>query len=283
VVNEAGLLECSASAASEELTAIELPADHPNRTSFVRTVATNDSEAPATARFVLETLGSSSVYVIDNAFESSHRRAEQFATSFQERGGDVVDQQSIPETTTDLTAIFTRAKAQGVDTFYFSGSSGAGAFAARLLNEMRNVLPDAVFVASGEAFGSSADFLSEANDLSNVYTAYEAVGDFPDREAFGDRYFSEFGGDPRIYSSTGYACAEVILDAISRAGVPADLAALREAVRAAAVDPGITYDSLIGDFHFDEKGEISTQIITFYRGDPVSRSWVLFQSLDATG
>jgi hypothetical protein len=82
----------------------------------------------------------------------------------------------------------------------------------------------------------------------------------------------------------------VVLDALKRAaeGSPADMAALREAVRAAAVDPSITYTAPIGEFSFDENGDTSQLIISLYAYDPaaptgqgaVTGNWVFKEQVD---
>ena len=54
-----------------------------------------------------------------------------------------------------------------------------------------------------------------------------------------DHLAVEYGTEPSGYSNMGYACAQVVLDAIGRAAAtsPGDPAALREAVRAASSIP----------------------------------------------
>ena len=49
-----------------------------------------------------------------------------------------------------------------------------------------------------------------------------AIGDFPGKAKFDADYKAEYGTDPTGYSATGYACAQVIIDALGRAGATAD-------------------------------------------------------------
>jgi branched-chain amino acid transport system substrate-binding protein len=281
VSNEAGLLQCSASATSEELTRRTIRPSQPDRINFVRTIASNESEGPVSARFVFEVLGQHDVFIIDDKIDTAIHRADLFAKALADRGGLVLDRQSIPLETNDFSTLVAIAKSHGTSAFYFSGSSGASAFAARLLRAIRTELPDAVFFSSGEVYGTSDPFLKgAAGSLSNVYTAYEAVADYPGRADFEKAYVSNFGRATGLYSSTGYACAQVILDAIGRVKDAPDLGALREAIRAGAVDPTVTYHSLIGDLHFDANGDTSQQIISFFQADPVAGRWTLVQSLD---
>jgi ABC-type branched-subunit amino acid transport system substrate-binding protein len=284
VSNDAGLLQCSASATSEELTLPGTRPNHQDRINFVRTITTNEFDGPVSARFVFEVLGQHDVFIIDDKVDTAIHRADLFAKAFADRGGLVLDRQSIPLDTNDFSTLVAIAKERGTQAFYFSGSSGVSPFAARLLRAIRTELPDALFFASGEVYGTSDSFLKgAAGSLANVYTSYEAVADYPGRADFEKAYVSNFGRATGLYSSTGYACARVILDAIGRVKDAPDLGALREAVRAAAVDPTVTYRSLIGDFHFDANGDTSQHIISFYQADPLAGTWKLLQALDGAG
>ncbi len=114
-----------------------------------------------------------------------------------------------------------------------------------------------------------------------AYATAAAVGDFPGRQEFADKFKKEYGTDPTGYSATGYACAQVVLDALKRAGPTAtDAKDLREKLRAAAVDPSITYTSVIGQFKFDANGDTSQKIISFYAYDPTAKDWAFKEQLD---
>ena len=70
-------------------------------------------------------------------------------------------------------------------------------------------------------------------------------------------------------------------DALKRAGPNAtDAKDLREKLRAAAVDPSVTYTTVIGQFHFDSNGDTSQKIISFYKYDPTVKDWVFKEQLD---
>ena len=56
--------------------------------------------------------------------------------------------------------------------------------------------------------------------------------------------------------------------------------ALRENVRAAAVDPSVKYTSVIGEFQFDANGDTSQKIISFYGYDPATKDWAFKSQLD---
>ena len=62
---------------------------------------------------------------------------------------------------------------------------------------------------------------------------------------------------------------------------PSDMAALREAVRASAVNPATNYDTILGTIHFDANGDTSQLIVSFYKApDPLKGDWVFDSQVD---
>ena len=100
--------------------------------------------------------------------------------------------------------------------------------------------PDGIYDGSATTKDS---FLNLAgDDAKNAYATAAAVGDFPGRAEFAAKFKAEYGTDPTGYSATGYACAQVVLDALKRAGPTAtSVADLREKLRAATVTPRHLY------------------------------------------
>jgi branched-chain amino acid transport system substrate-binding protein len=279
ISNAAGLLQCSPSAASDSLTkpdagALKLRSSQPTRINFVRTVATNSSDAPGTAKFILENLRRSNVYVVDNTVSTAKQRAELFSAYFSQHGGTVVGRGAIPKTATDLTDLVADVTAKRPDVLFFSGSANSSEIVARFFKATRKDFGAVPFVASGEIKADSKFTDLAGADLgTNVFASLAAADDFPGKADFTMRYQAAFGVAPGTYSATAHVCATVILDAIKRAGDPKDLADLRERIRAAAVDPSVTHPSVIGDFRFDENGDPDPQIITIYRYDPRNDRW----------
>ena len=110
--------------------------------------------------------------------------------------------------------------------------------------------------------------------------ARAAIGEFEGRADFEARYEAEYGAAPTGYAATGFACAQVVLDAIKRAGTAASLAELREKVRAAGVDPNVEYTTVLGKMKFDANGDTSQKIISFYGYDAATKDWAFKEQLD---
>jgi branched-chain amino acid transport system substrate-binding protein len=292
ITNEAGLLQCSPANTNEGLTkpefgALDVRKANPDKINYVRVVTTDDNQGPAAARYMLERLSLKNIFIIDDTETFGDGIADNFQKYLEDNGGTVADRQGVPKTTTDYAPIMTAAKAKNPDGIYFGGVTATGG--ARILNAAIQAGLDVPYVGPDGIYDGSAatkdSFLNLAGaNAKNSYATAAAVGDFPGREEFAARYKAEYGSDPTGYSATGYACAQVVIDALNRANPSGDMAAVREAVRAAAVDPSATYTTVIGEFKFDENGDTSQKIISFYAFDPAGADgkgdWVFKEQLD---
>ena len=290
ISNEAGLLQCSPANTNQGLTkpefgALDVRKTNPDRINYVRVVTTDDNQGPAAARYILENLNAKKVYIIDDTETFGKGIADTFQEYLEANGGTVVKRDGVPKTNTDYASIMTSAAALAPEAIYFGGVTATGG--ARILKaavqaglgEIPYVGPDGIYDGSGETKDS---FLNLAGaDAKNAYATAAAIGDFPGRADFEARYEAEYGEAPTGYSATGFACAQVVLDAMNRAAdAGGDMATLRENVRAAAVDPSHTYTSVIGDFTFDENGDTSQKIISFYSYDAAANNWTFKEQLD---
>jgi branched-chain amino acid transport system substrate-binding protein len=292
ITNEAQILQCSPANTNEGLTkpefgALDIRKANPDKINYVRVVTTDDNQGPAAAKYILENLQKKNVFIIDDTETFGHTIAANFEKYFKDNGGTVVDHQSVPKTTTDYLPIMTAAKAKNPDSIYFGGVTATGG--ARILKaaiqaglDVPYVGPDGIYDGSAETKDS---FLNLAGaDAVNAYATAAAVGDFPGKADFDARYQAEYGTAPTGYSATGFACAQVVIDALNRANPSGDMAAVREAVRAAAVDPTVTYNTVIGEMKFDENGDTSQKVISFYAFDPAGANgkgdWKFKEQLD---
>jgi branched-chain amino acid transport system substrate-binding protein len=275
ISNEAGLLQCSPANTNPDLTKGKPAADlrtKPN--NYIRVVTTDDIQGPAAAQYIYDVLGKKSVYVIDDTETFGKGVADAFDAEFKKRGGTVVKHDAAPKTTQDYLSIMTAAKALNPESIYFGGVTATGgarillAAAQAGLGDIPYVGPDGINDGSGETKDS---FLNLAGaQAKSSYSTLAGIGDFPGKAQFDADYKAEYGIDPTGYAGTGFACAQVVIDAIKRAGEtsPADMAALREAVRKAGTDTAAKYSTIVGDVTFDENGDTTQKIVSIYSVDP---------------
>lgn len=287
ISNAGGLLQCSPANTNPDLTkgapAQELRSK-PN--NYIRVVTTDDVQGPAAATYIYQTLGKTSVYIIDDTETFGKGVADAFEAQFEEEGGTVVARDGAPPTTTDYTSIMTAAAAKNPEAIYFGGVTASGgdkilkAAVQAGLGEVPFVGPDGINDGSAETPDSFLNLSGE--DAANSYSTLAGIGEFPQQQAFEEAYMAEYGIDATGYAGMGYACAQIVIDALNRAGAtsPADMTALREAVRAAGVDSTVTYSTILGDIQFDENGDTNQKIISIYAYDPEAKDWKFEEQVD---
>ena len=275
ISNEGGVLQCSPANTNPDLTKGD-PAKQlrtkPN--NYIRVVTTDDVQGPAAAQYIFDVLKKKSVYVIDDTETFGKGVADAFDAEFKKRGGTVVKHDAAPKTTQDYVSIMTAAKALNPEAIYFGGVTATGgarillAAAQAGLGDVPYVGPDGINDGSGETKDSFLNLAAAA--AKNSFSTLAGIGDFPGRAQFAADYKAEYGIDPTGYAGTGFACAQVALDALKRAGAtsPADMTALREAVRVAGTDTAAKYTTIVGDITFDANGDTSQKIVSIYSVDP---------------
>jgi len=289
ISNAAGMPQCSPANTNEGLTkpefgALDIRKTNPTKINYVRVVTTDDNQGPAAARYILQNLKIKTVYIVDSTDTFGKGIADNFQKYFEANGGTVVARDGAPKGTSDYTALLTAAKAKNPGSMYFGGVTADGG--ARLLKQAIQAGLNVPFVGPDGIYDGSAatkdSFLNlTGDDAKQAFATAAAVGDFPGRAEFATKFKAAYGSDPTGYSATGYACAQVVLDALKRAGPTASsVADLREKLRAALVDPSITYTSVIGQFKFDANGDTSQKIISFYAYDPAIKDWTFKEQLD---
>ena len=274
ISNEGGLFHCSPANTNPDLTkgapAAQLRTK-PN--NYIRVVTTDDVQGPAAAQYIFDVLKKKSVYVIDDTETFGKGVADAFDAEFVKRGGTVVKHDAAPKTTQDYVSIMTAAKALNPESIYFGGVTATGGARILLaaqqagLGDVPYVGPDGINDGSGETKDSFLNLAAAA--AKNSYSTLAGIGDFPGKAQFDTDYKAEYGIDATGYAGTGFACAQVVIDAIKRAGEtnPADMTALREAVRVAGTSTDAKYSTIIGEITFNADGDTSQKIVSIYSVD----------------
>lgn len=275
ISNEAGLFHCSPANTNPDLTKGAPAAEirtKPN--NYIRVVTTDDVQGPAASQYIYDVLKKTSVYIIDDTETFGKGVADAFEADFVARGGTVVKHDAAPKTTQDYVSIMTAAKALNPQAIYFGGVTATGGARILLaaaqvgLGDIPYVGPDGINDGNGETKDS---FLNLAATAANsAYSTLAGIGEFEGKAQFDTDYKAEYGIDATGYAGMGYACAQVTIDALNRAGAtnPADMTALREAVRVAGTDSSVTYATILGNLTFTPEGDTSQKIVSIYSVDP---------------
>ena len=279
ISNAAGLLQCSPANTNTGLTyppdSLQYRPNNPDKINYIRLAAPDSIQGPAGADYTYTDLGAKSVYILDDTEAFGVGVGDSFSARFTELGGTVTKRDSAPKSTTDYTPLFTAAAAAKPAAVYLAGTTPTGMGLA--LKQGRTVAgfetipfvgPDGVAdLGPGGTTGATITVAGQA--AHDVHGTVAGVHDLPSGSTFIADYTAEYGKAPGAYSAIAYACAQVIIANAAKAiaAGTTDLAALREAVRAAAVVADNKYDTVIGPVSFDKNGDITTPYMSFYKVD----------------
>jgi branched-chain amino acid transport system substrate-binding protein len=290
----AGLLQCSPANTNPTLTKKDAEGKllrGENPVSYVRVAATDDLQGPALADYLYTTLGKKTVFIVDDTETYGKGLADTFEAKYKELGGTVTGRQGVTNSdgSADYTSILTAAKGANPESVMYGGVTSTGG--AKLRTQMADVgmgeLPfiggDGIVDGNGSTDGSYVNLAGE--DAANSYGSVAAIHDIPNADDFSSRYNAEYSKSPGAYSASAYACTQIILKALEASAGATDMKDLREKVRA-YVTGGNEFDTVLGKVSFDENGDSSQKIISFYKVDTAAENggdWVFDSQKDFAG
>ena len=286
VSSEAGLLQCSPSNTNPNLTK-DLPGAEISGSdlregrpaNYVRVATTDDLQGPAVADYAYSN-GARKVYILDSTDAYGKGIADSFEAQFKTAGGAVVGRDGLPVGTTDYSAVAAEAKSLGADSIFFGGvtSDGAPLFRKALDQAGIGTLPfyggDGIFDGTGE--GSYIAIAGAAAE--NSFASIAGSQNIPGKADFDTKFMAEFGVAAEGYAYAGYACAQILIEGIKAAVAAGDVT--REAVRAAVVDKGAAFETVIGPVTFDSVGDTSQKYISLFKVE--NGTWVFADEVDYT-
>jgi branched-chain amino acid transport system substrate-binding protein len=291
VSNAAGLIQCTPSASSPDLTkgpqGQKLRVSRPNEVAFLRLGPTDDDVGPGLADFAVNTLHARRAFVVDDSGGYGISLADAFAARFQTDGGTVVGRQRTAQEATDYSKVLAAgatlrpdvALFGGVNAFGGNGASGAGAFR----REMAAVGLGAIPLLGGDGLKDSDQAGKSLIDLAGpaavgTYSADLVPANYPGKSTVDAAFQQAYGRAAGPYAGPGYACAQVILQAIATAAANGSLT--RADVRAAAADTATTFETVLGSIRFDAAGDVTSPSITIdtvdLKANGGAGGWVVF-------
>ena len=274
VTSAAGLLQCSPANTNPTLTKQAADGTYlrgSNDPSYVRVATTDDVQGPALADYLYNTVGVHSVFIVDDTETYGKGIADTFQAKFTSLGGTVTGRQGVanPDGTADYSAVLTQAQSANPGAVFFGGVSttGGGKLRAQMADVGMGSLPyiggDGIQDGNGSTTGTFINLAGPA--AANSFSSVASIHDIPDPQGFSNKYQAKYNSSPGAYSAAGYACAQVIIQALKNANA-SDMAGLRKAVRD-YVFGGNSFDTVLGTIKFDANGDTSQHIISFYKTD----------------
>lgn len=193
---------------------VTLIGDYVFRAGFIDTF-----QGAAGAYFAYHTLGKRRVGILfDNANDYAKGLATYFKTAFEKLGGKVVAFESFTDETktVDFRPQLIRIKAANPDMVYSSDYYGAAALIAQQMQQLglkANLM-------GGDGYDSPDLVKIGGQSVEGVYFTnfYSNEDPSPAVQAFVKAYQGKYGEAPGAYAAQGYAAAQILFDAIKRAG-----------------------------------------------------------------
>jgi branched-chain amino acid transport system substrate-binding protein len=198
--NEAGLVTITPSATATKLSTNGWK-------TFFRALGNDDTQGPAAAKYIKETVKSTKTFVIDDASEYGKGLADIVR---KDLGAQVVGNDTIQQKQTDFSASVTKVASSGADTLFFGGYSPE---AAPLIKQLRDAGWKGTFVvADGVKDQSYIDNAKDAAEDTIITCPCVPPDVAPDFQA---AYKAKYNEDPNTYSGEGYDSATILLEGIA--------------------------------------------------------------------
>ena len=177
--------------------------------TFHRVLGNDATQGPAAAKYIQDTVGAQSVFVIDDASEYGAGLANIVK---DELGDLVVGEDTIQVGDTDFSATVTAVTSSNADTVFFGGYY---AEAALIVAQLRDRGFEGTFVvADGVKDPAYVDGAKEAAE-GTIITCPCIPAEDPAVADFAAAYEEEFGEAPGTYAAEAYDAASIFLDGIA--------------------------------------------------------------------
>ncbi len=272
ILNEASIAMCSPANTYAGLTheAPGTEAGEPDKyfptgtRNYARVVASDDNQGRVGAEFMMNELGVTKVYVLNDKELYGKGVADAFAAAAEEVGLEVVANEGWDKDAPNYRALMTKIRDSGADGIYIGGISTNNG--GQLMKDKVSVVGphNEVQVVVSDGFVISSLF-PESGGPKNVNGIYGTAPTIPPEQVTGagkefiDQFTEAEGGkNIEVYTIYAAACAQVLLDAIGRSD------GTREDVVAKVFETNID-DSIVGPMSFDENGDPATKFETVYQ------------------
>jgi branched-chain amino acid transport system substrate-binding protein len=211
----------------------------------------DDQAGPFDAQTALETMGASTAVVIHDNTAFAKGLADEFASAFQEGGGDVVSTEVITPGEKDYSSTLTKVKGLNPDVVYFSGYFPEGGLLVKQGKELGIEKPGP---GTGWLFGNSnfdPTFIEIAGDAADgvLFGTWPSPETDPGMADYLEKYQAEYGSAPGALGHWAYDAVYVLCEAMKQGG--ADKQAIIETLHS----PDFSYQGVSGPIEFDEKGD----------------------------
>ena len=192
------------------------------KNNYFRVAANDTHQGPAMADFAYDTLGIKIVAVWDDQEPFGLGVANNFATEFQKKGGQVVARQGFDTTSKpDFHSWLNKAKTAGATAIYAGATSASYGCIPRA--QSQGIFDPNTYYLGPDGIGDGQCITDAGTTMGNDHVyASQGVADAnqnPSAAATLQKYKTEHPNpsDTAAYTFAGYDCAAILIDAIGRA------------------------------------------------------------------
>lgn len=240
IYNKAGVVEISPGSSSP---AVTKAGDY-----TFRVITTDAFQADYVAKWAINDLGYKRIAIIYENNDYGKGLSDAFAEKAKAQGANIVANDSyLAGETKDFSAILTKIKTENPDMLFIGGLYNETALIAKQAKNMNLNVP----IMGVDAIYSNAliELGGESVDGVLLPGFFHEGTDNPVAQNFIKSYKEKYKQDPATYAAYGYDAAQIVLDAIAKAGT--DRKAIRDHIAKVKDFQGAT-----GINTFDEHGDV---------------------------
>ena len=230
IAQQAKIPMISPASTNEEVTKI---GDYIFRICFI-----DPFQGEAMAQFSMKTLHAKRAAILqDTKQDYSIGLATSFRETIRKNGGDIVSEQAYSSGDKDFRAALTSIRASNPEMIFIPGYYGEVSLIVRQARELGITCP----LVGGDGWDSPELTKGAEKDFNNTYFSNHFSTEDPDPavQGFIKKYKAKYQNDPDAMAALGYDAANILADAIKRAG-GTDSKKLRDAIAATKDYAGVT-------------------------------------------
>jgi len=246
IYNQAGVPVISGSATNPKLT------EQGFKNQF-RVVGRDDQQGPAIASYLASEKKPKLVAVIDDATAYGEGIANEVEKTLRGAKIKVLPREKGTDKTTDWKAILTKLRGQNPDAVFYGGMDATG---GPLLKQGRELGMKAVFsFGDGACTDKMKELAGEAAE--GLLCSQAGIPPQAASKAFLDAYKKRFNMDPILYAPFTYDAANLLIEAMKKAGSSDPKVYLPELQK-------INFTGATGNIQFDDKGDRKDAEMTIF-------------------
>ena len=237
--------------------------------NYTRVVASDDFQGQIDASYMKDSLGVTSVYILDDKDAYGKGVADAFEQAANDIGLKVAGHTGWDANAQNYKALMTQIKATGADGMFIGGISCFNG--GQVIKDKVSVVGDNDAVKLLVSDGFVLDSLFDEAGADNLAGTYGSAPVLNPEDLTGagktflDAYQAKYGS-PEVYTAYAAAAAQALVDAISRSD------GSREDVVAKLFETDIS-DGIVGPMAFNENGDPKGGLISIFQAEASGPPW----------